>query len=404
MICRECNADIPDGSEFCPVCGKSAVGEVTADEPAIICKKCGAAIPSSSAFCLECGQPVADEKILAHEYQKKKFASVRQIINERIIAIGEEAFADCYKLEEVNLPNSIKTLEKRAFANCTALTSLRLPESISVINESVFSGCVRLKEVVIPEGVEIIKAEAFSGCIGLVGVKFPKSLLYIENEAFSGCTSLEGIYIPDNVKEIKSGAFKNCGNPLTVFISKEVDYADDTFDKTVVPLYERDEDKLRQIIEEHKLAKAARIAAAKKTEMERVAAEKAKTEKIAAEKADAKRIADEEKRAEAEEERITLEKRKAEEERIRAEKERVEKAKENGIMIAGIVSLLIIIALFATGHPWFAAAGIIAVLAGYEYITEHPVYGTLIVGGGLIIILVLKVATGIIGTIASWFS
>jgi RNA polymerase subunit RPABC4/transcription elongation factor Spt4 len=401
MICRGCNADIPDGSEFCPECGMFIAGEITAGDSNIVCKKCGATIPRNSVFCPDCGETVADEKISAHKYQGKKFASVKHIINERIIAIGEEAFADCDRLEEVNLPNNVKTINKRAFANCGVMTALRLPENISEISEGVFSGCVSLKEVEIPDGVEIIKTNAFSDCVSLTRVKLPKNLRYIEAEAFSGCTSLEGVYIPDNVKEIKSGAFKNCGNPLTVLIPKEADYADDAFDKSAILLYARGEEKLQQTIDERKREEKVRIAA-KKAEAERIAAEKAEAERIAAEKAEAERIAAEK----AEAERIAAEKEKAEAKRLAIiqEETKERKAKNAKIITTIVISIPIIISLFVTGHPWFAVWTILGTGTVLLNVTEHDIAGILVPISGAIILIVLKVATGIIRTIVSWFS
>ena len=78
---------------------------------------------------------------------------------------------------------------------------------ITNIGDWAFSNCYRLNEIVIPEGVTSIGVGAFSNCPCLKSVTLPESLVTIEDSAFSYCTLLESIYIPDNVERIGNLAF-----------------------------------------------------------------------------------------------------------------------------------------------------------------------------------------------------
>ncbi|MBI2837789.1 MAG: SPFH domain-containing protein [Acidobacteria bacterium] len=54
--CASCQAVIPEGSKFCPGCGKPSAQPSTAP-----CAKCGAAVPTGSKFCPGCGTAVASK-------------------------------------------------------------------------------------------------------------------------------------------------------------------------------------------------------------------------------------------------------------------------------------------------------------------------------------------------------
>lgn len=53
MFCRHCGTQIPDGSKFCPACGKPLE-----DEKLLFCTSCGAQIPPEADTCPACGAAV----------------------------------------------------------------------------------------------------------------------------------------------------------------------------------------------------------------------------------------------------------------------------------------------------------------------------------------------------------
>ncbi|MDE7325131.1 MAG: leucine-rich repeat domain-containing protein, partial [Lachnospiraceae bacterium] len=78
--------------------------------------------------------------------------------------IADMAFANCGRLEYIELSNSFQRLGKRAFEHCTALMEVYLPEGIEEIPERTFFRCHSLKKVVFPSTLKRIGKEAFAFC------------------------------------------------------------------------------------------------------------------------------------------------------------------------------------------------------------------------------------------------
>lgn len=149
--------------------------------------------------------------------------------------IGDSAFSECYKLEKITLPNSLKRIGTYAFSECSVLNNITIPDGVTEIGTSAFDECKALTSVVIPEGVTAISshlfekcenlnsvtikgnitnigASAFSRCTNLKTVSKDSLLVSIDNSAFSWCENLENITIPYGVKTIGDYAFSGCEN------------------------------------------------------------------------------------------------------------------------------------------------------------------------------------------------
>ena len=55
-----------------------------------------------------------------------------------VVSVGGYAFACCYSLTSVVIPEGVTSIEDEAFANCGSLTSITIPESVTTIGEGVF--------------------------------------------------------------------------------------------------------------------------------------------------------------------------------------------------------------------------------------------------------------------------
>ena len=192
------------------------------------------------------------------------------IENKPVISIGENAFRDCVSLNNVKIPDGLKTISNGAFYKCTNLSNVNIPETVNRIGAFAFQGSA-LTNVKIPDTVTNIEGSAFRNCLRLTNIEVKDShpayareggmlfnktkdvlLSYpsargditipatvkkiaqgafassnvhklrmtegvttIEDNAFTQCKELREVFIPKSVTGIGSGAFGGCQN-LTV--------------------------------------------------------------------------------------------------------------------------------------------------------------------------------------------
>lgn len=118
-------------------------------------------------------------------------------------------FQNCTKLEQIVLPNTIKTLPNGMFQNCTNLKQVQLPNALTTIGNQTFYGCKELETIAIPMTVQTIGNSAFYDCKALKEIALPSSLQTIGNYSFSS-TGLTSVLIPESVTSIGDEAFEGC--------------------------------------------------------------------------------------------------------------------------------------------------------------------------------------------------
>lgn len=138
------------------------------------------------------------------------------IIPEGITTIGSAAFYKCSSLEYVKLPGSIKMIEGVCtFAYCSSLKSIALPDTLTEIVPAMFESS-GLQEIIIPQNVKTIGFDAFSYCYDLRKVTIPEGVREIESKSFWECRSLDNVTIPKSVQKIEWWAFCKCGLDITI--------------------------------------------------------------------------------------------------------------------------------------------------------------------------------------------
>ena len=168
-----------------------------------------------------------------------------------VTEIGFMAFAECYTLREITLPDTITAIYDYAFASAPYLEKAVIPSTIEFehFGSAVFDstpvlgyfaenstdGAVVLGQNVllaylgndetytIPEGIDFLADYCFF-MSGVENVIFNESISLIPAYAFASCRNLKEITIPDSVLDIAEGAFSNCTNLETLNLGDELNY------------------------------------------------------------------------------------------------------------------------------------------------------------------------------------
>ena len=144
--------------------------------------------------------------------------------------IGESAFANCSKLQKVRLGNQVGNINQRAFYNCVLLDSLTLPNTVNTLGDSVFYNCNNLAYAQLSNTLSTIGNAAFDRCNSLPEIFIPKSVSSIGQGVFRKCSSLSVVGFEDGTNplslgrdSINKGLFYDC--PLdSVYIGRELTY------------------------------------------------------------------------------------------------------------------------------------------------------------------------------------
>ena len=187
-------------------------------------------------------EPVAEQS-LEYEIVSNKFYNVVGIGNVTseeivvpsaynglpVIRITRRVFENNVNLKKIILPNTIEHIDNLAFAGCTALEYIDLPTSLKYIQRDVFSGsgirtldltdntalssfgcvdCPNLESVKLPKNFNSLDPKCFENTPKLKSITLPDSLKYIGLNAFVG-SSIESIKIPKKVYYIGESAFEN---------------------------------------------------------------------------------------------------------------------------------------------------------------------------------------------------
>lgn len=117
----------------------------------------------------------------------------RVVIDEGITEIEGLYFFVFRNVEELTLPDSLKTIGNNAFCNNVSLKKVTFGKNIEKIGKDTFDNCRQLKTVILPDSVKKIGESAFSRCTRLEKLVIPASLKSWRKDITEQCPSLKTI-------------------------------------------------------------------------------------------------------------------------------------------------------------------------------------------------------------------
>ena len=112
----------------------------------------------------------ADGKILFRCVKDDK----RIVVKDGVEIIAQGAFCGRDRLEQIFLPNSLRTICKDAFSGCHDLDNVEIPEGVLSIGVESFSFCWNLKTMTLPSSLREIGYSAFEYSDHLKNLIYPK--------------------------------------------------------------------------------------------------------------------------------------------------------------------------------------------------------------------------------------
>ena len=150
------------------------------------------------------------------------------VINDGVIGIGENVFANCENLTTVKIAASVTDIAGNAFSGCLSISDYLINADNQMFTS--YNGVILSKDkqelvkcptgkkgrFIVPEGIKVIREYAFAECGELTGVIAQDGLEEIGRYSFLDCIEMEAIRLPGTIRKIGSDAFSGCRSFLKI--------------------------------------------------------------------------------------------------------------------------------------------------------------------------------------------
>ena len=164
-----------------------------------------------------------------------KLKNVYFNVDSSCLSIGNSAFENT-SLEEIVIPDSVKTLDYGCFAYCEYMKKITIGKNVTEIWHNAFYNCAKLKEIYIPDSVKLLGDQCFRMNTemgyegGIVKISGMKGVEKIGEQAFDGTEIVDFTGGP-NLKSIGGMCF--IGTPLeslTLYWNDELEIGSGAFE------------------------------------------------------------------------------------------------------------------------------------------------------------------------------
>lgn len=114
----------------------------------------------------------------------------RAQLGNNVVLIDDSAFAYCYDLHYINMPESLKTIESYAFVSCTGLNYLKVGKNVETIAPYAFYRASQFSHIYLPKSIKTIGEMAFADCNFLAYVYYEGTKEEFDALGVSGYNSL----------------------------------------------------------------------------------------------------------------------------------------------------------------------------------------------------------------------
>ena len=151
---------------------------------------------------------------------------------EGLESIGERAFAFdpedanamygkkkmISKLRGITIPSTLKVIGQEAFIANDALTAVKFAKNsrISEIGDSAFAYCFRLKSISLPDSLQKAGNQVFLRCKEMTSADLGQGIADLGDEAFKYCIRMTKLTVPDTLKKIGKDILKEHSRKLKV--------------------------------------------------------------------------------------------------------------------------------------------------------------------------------------------
>ena len=145
-------------------------------------------------------------------------------IPEGVETIEESAFKSCKSLKQIELPESITKIGQDAFRDCTGVSYIKIgsPKCEYASGFGVFSGMGSSEGVTVEFGEKVTEIPRLMLGAQVKTVKFDGKVKKIGNYAFYGWSNLGEIELPESVEEIGNGAFVGCAKLSSITLGSNI--------------------------------------------------------------------------------------------------------------------------------------------------------------------------------------
>lgn len=119
------------------------------------------------------------------------------------------AFMGNETIKDITFPDSVYTVGCATLSSST-VSRVQLGNNVVLIDDSAFAYCYELNYINMPESLKTIESYAFSSCASLNYVKIGKNVEKLGDYAFFRSSQFGYIYLPKSVKTIGDFVFEDC--------------------------------------------------------------------------------------------------------------------------------------------------------------------------------------------------